>query len=594
MAKKDYFKGRDSGASSGRGRRTSSNYKKRAESKSSDRKSEFGSASTQSNEMVSHMSSDTLRGGTSEVFPHDAASMRAFGNFVTSAGQENFIADFNAVKRTNDVEQAPNYLFSSAAMAGRTSAVMTIGVTHYFGSVTRDQNVTANPITMAALNLKQFIDTSFGTRTDYDPQDLMLYLMAVSAVFPYIAEIKRDIKLTLSVIPGQYPQLVPRALFASLAIPDEAQRYSKGEGAMYAAKNLRNYVDRLNQLIMAFNALPMPPELPIFGTNDFMFEKFYLDSPDTTTAQIYAFFNSQVWFYEEMENPYLSAVTMKVPMTIGEKLDTLESVIMRLSALRTSSTAMLQNLFNAYGSKDTVRVPTLDFASLEQVEFVYDPNVLTMIENMVIANPQDVTISDIVPNHELSMLTGYVYLKDSKHDTNVAVNLPLQFHKPWEEIMPDDIGWALRLHPIFHTLDRFAPKDEDHTGEDYIEELSSAGLTGFAIATSCTIHQYGKYNEVGYIWGLYRRNPSTLQDYQAMMQSSWAARDFSAAPMLVDASITGTDTDTVKTQIQFYSGHRDVEVTYRLEDVYMHWTYLTLNMWAANVNRNVLGTRNKY
>jgi len=528
------------------------------------------------------------------LFPPDSAAIGAFGNYVVSPGQENFLTAFNKVSVADEVQSTHTYTFSASNQSARSATAMVIGITHYFGSVTQDPNLTSNPIQMAAVNLKQFIDTSFGTNTAYDPQDLMLYLMAVSAVFPYIAEIKRDLKLTLTTQPDHYPQFVPRGLYAALQIPDDNNHFERGEGASYTATYLRGYIDRLNQLIDAFNRLPIPPEIGIFNYNDYLFDNIYYDSDDPTTAQLYVFKNEEVWEYDEtgfQDGPQLKLIKTGI-WTIAQKLDQLESMIMKISAMRTSSSAMLQNLFNAYGSKDTLQVERLIVTDPLQVDFVYDPNILTMVENSLIATPEDINISYIVPRHDESFIKGYVYFKNVEHDTYMAVNVPLQFHKPVEDVTPEDIGWAMRLHPIFLRLDRFNPVDADHDGSEYIEQLTCHGLSGFAIARSCNIALFPKNGRVITVPFERRRT----DDYERLTEqyfTSWLAQDFHAAPIIVEVQITETDANT-KTMISMYSAKRDLEVTYRLEDIFMYWNYLTLHVWAANVNRNVEGSRTRF
>jgi hypothetical protein len=518
------------------------------------------------------------------VFANDSMAMQAFGNYTTTPGQDNFIASFNEIKVINT--DHPHLKIQVGEMAKRAANAMVIGITPWFGSTEPPtRGMTAEPMTLASLNLKQFIDTSFGTNTGYDPEDLMIYIMAVYSVFPYIAELKRDLRLAYTCLSDQYPQFVPNGLFEALRIPDENGNYENGEGILYTSAHLRGFVDQLNQLILAFNRLPMPPEILAFQYNDDFFQHIYMDSEDPNTAQLYVFRNEEYWLYQEdllEKGPCL----INLPTgyrSIQARLLILSSMIRNISALRTSSVAMLQNLFNAYGSKDTIQVATMNQDAIEPLDFVYDKNFLTMIENMVVCNPDRVELSWPIANAETSKVEAHACIYDGVNGMSCCINLPLQFHIPWDQVSHADVGWALRLHPIFHVQTKKTIWGEHFQNPEgsLWDSYYADNKIGFAVCRSCEVVQI--------------KDDGTLKRYEVKRgggTTDWTkiVHDFKAYPIPVQGS---WHADTGVLEFLNYTANRDVEVTYRQEDIEMHWLYLTNTLWAANVNRNAPGTRYK-
>lgn len=547
-------------------------------------------SSVETNPLVSSMSIETPMSARSKVFASDSASIQSFGTFTTTPGQDNFIENFNELITAPDAQgQGWTWTVEFEPYTKRTANAMVISITPWFGSTDVKYNGTwLSPLQLAATNLKQYIDTSFGTRTDYDTQDLMMYLLGVYAVFPVIAEIKRNIRLVYTYQQDHYPAFLPAGMFAALHLPAEGEEYQSGAGALYAAQHLRTYIDQLNQLIVTFNRLPMPPELKAFGYNDDLFDAIYMDSDDIKTAQLYIFENKEYWTYEE-DAEYGSRL---IPNTFGNKnigarLLVLKDMISNLSALRTSSTAMLQNLFNAYGSRDQVQVPTMDINTLTPVDFVKDDNILTMIDNMVVCPQSGATLSYIVPEHENSNIYGHMWINEANMNSaiNLIFNLPLQFHKPFDMVTQEDIGWALRLHPNFCNKKNIPLWDADHVGNAAVVMTADEHI-GFAVCRGIRIVSF---NDRGTIAEL--DNELTLR---SQVSAPYWVSDFKAHPIFVQSSPEVDFTHLhAHVRLRNYFAGRDVEATYRIQDVAMHWTYLTMEMWGSNVNRNVVGSRAK-
>lgn len=435
--KRSNGKNANKGNSRNRGRRSRGNGK--------------GRGNEAENAALKNTNIETPVTGSSLLFPSDCASMQAFGNYTTTPGQDNFITDYNVIRRDPSATDLP-ITIKASAHARRTANAMRLDVTSLFGTSNPNSvGLWENPIMLSATNLKQFIDTSFGTNTSYPPEALGMYIMAVAALFPMFAEVRRDLRLAVTYIQNQYPQFIPQGLFALLGIPDESdpsRPYENGEGALYVAKHLRSLIDQYNQLVITFNRLPIPPEISLFGYNDDLFEYIYMDSMDITTAQLYVFHNATAWWYsEEICEAGASLIPLDITdNSMSRKMLYLSEGVKRISNLRTTAYAMLQNLFNAYGSRDLLHLPTIDVNELKPLEFVYEPGLLSAIENMVMCNPDEVTFSRYQAEAGTSDINFHMWANTAQKPA-CMFNLPLQFHKPFAEVNQLDIGWAMRFHP---------------------------------------------------------------------------------------------------------------------------------------------------
>lgn len=529
--------------------------------------------------------------GETILFPSDSAAAQAFGTYTVSPGMENFIEMWTQVRRE---PSTATYSIVAGPFARRTANAMCIEFVPYFGSLDANvENTFLNPIRVAALNLKQFIDTSFGTNTAYDPADLMAYIMAVAAVWTYAAEIKRDIRLVYTYLNKQFPQFLPMGLFALLGIGNMSHSSSAGEGYLWTSQQLRSLIDQLNRVLVMFNRLPMPPEMTIFGYNDDLFEGLFTDTPDLDSAQLYVFKSAGYWKYSStgsIRGSRLKYSKALPGMSIENKIQTLAEMVEALTALRTSDTAMLQNLYNAYGSKDTARVGLLDINGLQGLPLLYHEGVLTMIENCCwgktvpfnYSAPTDVqyaAVTDIEVDSASSNLNGHVFC--TANNAARWPNLPLQFHKPITELTNSDIGWALRMHPVFTALKNITVTNRADEEVTVPNAMTCDGMVGFAIPSTISVASFnndGTFNIQN--WFTREGQSEAGAWYESVFN------DFRHSPIFV-----GTDFENNSLLLNWYNAERDVEFSYRLGDLMMYWTYLTQDVYAGNVVREVQGTR---
>lgn len=578
-----------SSSSSSRRTRRNSNRNGRRESDSS------GKRSVKQNGTLDAFTVETPIHGETILFPSDSAAAQAFGTYTVTPGSPNWINMWTQVQ--DNLTATTRYRIVGGSYARRSANAMCIEFAPYFGSLEANvENTFLNPIRVAALNLKQFIDTSFGTNTAYDPADLMAYLMAVSAVWTYAAEIKRNIKLVYTYLNKQFPQFLPMGLFALLGISDALHEDSGGEGYLWTSQHLRSLIDQLNRVLVMFNRLPMPPEMSIFGYNDDLFDSLFADTTDLDTAQLYVFRTSGRWVYSStgsIRGSRLLYTENARRESIEDQIAHLSQMVLELTALRTSDTAMLQNLFNAYGSKDTARIGLLDINGLQGLPIVYHEGVLTMIENcnwgalkpVDYASPDGpyTAVTDIEVDSESSNLIGHVFATVIEDGPHRWPNLPLQFHKPLTEITNDDIGWALRMHPTFTALKKFTVTDRTDTSVTIDNVMTCDGMVGFAVPATISVASFnddGTFNVQ--TWNSRSVNGAAGAFYESVFN------DFRHCPLFVKG--TFNIIDGLYT-LDYYTAERDVEFSYRVGDLQMYWTYLTQAVYAGNIIRAVEGTR---
>lgn len=524
------------------------------------------------------------------LFPTDSMSALNLGTFISKPGFDNFVERGSQVTtRVNGSQRpGPNFHVSANARAKFTPSAMCLSIIPTFGATGRVATFQAtSPLSLAGLNLKQYIDLSYGTVNSYDPQDIMLYLMAVAAVFPVIAELKRDLRLAFTA--SDYPNFLPYGMIQCLGITSHGSNVPE-EVASDIALNYRNYVDTLNQLIQTFNGLPKPPEILAFGYNDDLFSAIFTDTDDVETAQQFVFRNAGGWVYNEDADENcvgLDFIEFSANYTsIDAKLNFLRSQIQAISALRSSSNVMLQNMYNAYGSKDTIQIPLMDVDFPSGLPLEYNERMLMSIENCVICGSQLQTASYYSEPVHNGITGGPYYLASdySSFPQDAVINLPLQFHKDASAVTHDDIGAALRFHPLFNYFEFASIKSSIGRDSVAMPALHSWDYMGMGLITTLTVTR----RKVDGAWQTSSINHRRMNSYLdiALLQ------DFAHAPMLTIVSTNGSWSDTdIEVVLDEYTGARDLEVNYRVEDAKMFWTYLTQNVWGANVNRNSQGSR---
>lgn len=493
-----------------------------------------------------------------------------------------------------------NFTVTAENVASRTPNGMALWMDHYFGA-NFAFNHKSSPINQAAYRIKQFIDTKFGYKENYAADDIAIYIMAVSDVIEKVVELKRDI--CLKNMARIHPGFFPDGIYDMLGIIFDETTDKPGMSTGRIAGNATYWMDELNRLINTINGLPLPAELGVLTVNNDVYSCLYADTPDTENAQIYAFASNSYWLYNEETGHDGSKIEYHTwADTIGslggkmgsnrfrriqDRLDTLFKCVDRITR-NTQSQTMLQDLLNAYGTGAMLELEL--GSSLDQVDIVYDENMLKSIENATLVD--GIKPYAIAASVNVGGVIGVPIVTEPDNHYGVAVDIPLQFHTDCSNISEDDVAYALRFHPHFNETGviQNVPNVEGAVPVENVEGIYSNGMYGFALLIKCTISVFS-----GIRPGveMFTRYEVTRRTYN-MMDVINMFGDFAHAPILIDADlqITGEGRDAIRrVVVKSYTAARDTELT--VPYVYLEQWYRGIceNAWQSNLIRDLKGQR---
>lgn len=555
------------------------------------------------NSVVAETSGGPKINTTGSVVPTQKASV-AYGTWSSNyrAGFDNGITEFsNPTNYPDGPFQSDQGMvqFTADEVAKRTPSGAVLWTTHTFGS-NPDRSEYSSAINQSAFKLKQFIDTKLGQRTSYQPQDVALYIMAVADVIERITEVKRAITLVNNA--AAYPSFFPNGVYDLLKIcaprTSSSASYDTtiGLAAQDAAAHTNVYTDTLNLFINQLNTLPMPAELPILTINNDLFSAIYADSSDVANSQLYLFASNGYWVYNETR--YSNGACIQFERW-GENFgdaasgfksipDMLHAIQRQLNLITTNSeaSALMQDLYNAYGTGALLRIDYLQPDSIVPLEF--NENMLISIENATIAN--GCAFCDIVAD-TLKGITGAPMIPAYDTYLSSIISLPLQFHTAPEVVTDEMIAHALRFHPSFLAQGKW---NQNFNGTAELNScFASNGMYGFAVVTSFDISIYNGMPS-GANSKMFEKLVITDRN-----QGSWpvtnAFGDFNHAPLLVNMEIRfsgGEGKDRVRTLIlHSYSAKRDTEITVNRGFLEQWFRGFCENAWSTDITRASRGQR---
>lgn len=564
----------------------------------------------QKSQVEPSFSSAENRQSNSIFFPAHKASTLTKGTFVNQAGQRNGIEDFSTPRLIDGWQGPVNITFDNQAI--KTPNCMRLDVTQLFGS-TDNGGYADSAIDQATRVLRQFISTSLGSQTSYDPQDIAPYVMACASATQLIAEIKMYLRMII-MENSQYPYFYPLHSLdlCGVVSPSELANWQQaidqhyayegnvGTASDYYARHLSSTCDRLNMYIRRLNTLPMPAEMALFTINTDLFDAIYADSPNVQAAQTYIFSSTGTWEYVEDssdDGAYVRFIPWPHYTLNGDKslyVRSIDSMIDRLKEMidaitsNTDSALLIQNITNAYGTQRLFNVIPVDYSSLNPLFVVYDEYMLVSIANTTLApwvNPGGYIASasqhSVIGSPWLS-LNPDASEDDLRRAAYMSVNLPLQFKKDIDSITPELIGRALRFHPAFTTYRRNVPVMDGDTVLHGQNIVYPGGCYGFALIQGMSV--------------------ATLSARQSRIDvvdvtSRWVERrtqmllaDFDYCPPTVEADMTVQESSVFIKVLQ-YSSQREVELTLRYDEMLQWWIGETEIAWGTNIIRDIRGTR---
>lgn len=296
-----------------------------------------------------------------------------------------------------------------------------------------------SPVNLGAQNVYNAIRyQNSGSNNDIDPQDYMLYFLAMDSLYSAWNWAKRiyGFATTYSQDNWYYPQAFFRANGVDMS------------DVMANLADFRGYLNLASQRIAAFC---VPSTFTYMVRHSWLFSNIYKDA-DTTKAQVYMYVPSFFYTFEETTSEQGGILT---PIKVTYGMSRYNPTLMKVSDIINMIDTMINNLqysqdigtmsgdiLKAFGKSGLF---TLSEVTDEyKIEPVYSKEVLTQIENSMPLNCEedttDLTVFNItqdVNNNVIKyqpVLPHWVVQNDGKF---------LNFH--WDNPSPEDVIVATRL-----------------------------------------------------------------------------------------------------------------------------------------------------
>lgn len=243
--------------------------------------------------------------------------------------------------------------------------VMTLSYVPTYGL---DQNG-YDPLNIAAQNVYTYVRHVQSGHSNYDPADLMLYLMAMDQIYSLYMHLVRAYG-TIRLFSQKNRNFPKVALNAMGFDYDDISR------------NLAEFRYFINNAATRIGAMVVPNNMPIFARHMWMPAGIYTDGP-SAKAQMYIFRPQAFGIYREKTSStggYLAVNFMAYVHTVKEWCDLLDSMI---SAVRNSEDCgiMSGDILKAYGD-NVIKLPFI--AEDYMTTVLYSPEVLGQIANATV------------------------------------------------------------------------------------------------------------------------------------------------------------------------------------------------------------------
>lgn len=245
--------------------------------------------------------------------------------------------------------------------------IMTLGWAPSIG-VSVSEN---SAINIAARNLYSFVRHANSGHTNYDPADLMMYVLAVDSCYAFHASLVRAYGCMRYYM--QTNRYLAKHLVAALGFS-----YSSLESA------LANFRYMINEYALKINSLAVPNAIPFFARHMWMNSHVYMDRPGIK-AQLYAYKQAGYCKFVEMESEDVPYGTLHwTPAPAALNLNTAANFANALIDPIISSEAMnimSGDILKAFGSSGILSVPAIseDYTVIPEYNF----EVLHQMHNFV-------------------------------------------------------------------------------------------------------------------------------------------------------------------------------------------------------------------
>lgn len=146
-----------------------------------------------------------------------------------------------------------------------------------------------SPVNLAAQNIYSYVRYMNSGAKNYDPEDLMMYLLAMDSLFSTWNWAKR--LYGIAALYSQQNWYLPDLLLKANHVDPASMR-----------TNLADFREFLNRTAARITSFCVPAVMPIFVRHSWMFSNVYKDG-ETEKAQLYMFTPKRFYYYDETSNP---------------------------------------------------------------------------------------------------------------------------------------------------------------------------------------------------------------------------------------------------------------------------------------------------
>lgn len=525
-------------------------------------------------------------------------------------GSDNGIMTIQPIQDMVENGNTCNWVIENPRVQGvpnleRTSGVMCIWLHDTLGP---NNNEETSPMNMAWIEHKEYMDTALGQQFGYSAADLG----QVIGAFKTIVDIGRVIRRTLNLLNN------PRTPLSQYSIAGLLYAMRLGTEDVYdtdpllvqreLARNRRNYIDDFNQANTLLDKMGIPEKLTnLMDVTEDYYSKVYLDNT-SENAQFYMFMPVGWYHYDETEDPAGATLTYKnfwadlnTPRltdqnhanyhnhhySLRDLIDLYTKLIMDITQF-SDSRAILQKLYNAYGTDKLYKIPEANLD--DKVPYVYDAGFRNTIRNM--AWFKDITYAKytVDPNREIVLGRPKYVNTSGAMDSGVAsnfANIPLQFSDAPAKITDKMIADALVLHPVFGYVRRYS---DETTSSKYRLEVDFGNQFGFAIPVEVDLISAG-YDGQGKMQ-MFNEN-KLVSRLDALGDVSAKMLDWQFRPTTVATNLKSVETGfkSVKMQLIKYFQERETEVTVSQASLAYWFRAFAIGVYKTNEVMKTKGQR---
>lgn len=474
-----------------------------------------------------------------------------------------------------------------------------------------NNNEETSPMNMAWIEHKAYMDTALGQQFGYSSADLGQVVCEFKTIMDLFRYIRRILHLPLNPKTPLSNYSIAGLLKAMRLSTENEYDPDPLKVQRELSRKRRNYIDDMNGIVDLLKEIGVPKKLSSFmDVSSDYYDKVYLDNT-SENAQFYIF-NPIGWYkYDETLDPAGAVLEYKTfwddlntpkasndpsapnyspnygnhTYSVQDLIDKFGELVMDITHLSDSS-AILQKLFNAYGTDNLYMIPQIEHE--DKVPYVYDSGFRNTIRNMAWFDGISYARYTVDPNRE-------IVLGRPTWDTNPAsvdssyvnlINLPLQFSDAPSKINDKNVADALVLHPVLGYSRRWEEGGLWHLTYDFGNQM------GFAIPCEVDL--------IGYAWDS-NGNLDNFDEYK--ISSRYSANgishftDWAFYPPMVNAKRTANvlDMSSITVTLNRYYTERETELTISQSDL-KYWfrafalgVYNTTERLATKGQRSLMG-----